>query len=441
MTCSNNLALGNAQDTNFAPRVGFAYRFTPKLVARGGYGIFYGALGSIGYGPDIGNNYPFLYDLYYFNPDAAHPIAFPNGSLGTLETGLSAINFSPSQVDAEGLSLAGRQYNYITPYFEDYNIAIQWEVSPNQTFAVSYVGNQGHHQGEFAGTNNPTEILPPGLNPQNYVPFQDFARGSSYEATDGNTYYNALQPSFERRFSSGFTFLANYTWSHCRSDWRSPALSTTSGYRAPDLPGFGIKADYEYCDADVPNLFHFSGLYTLPIGNGQHFLHDSKGVVNQVIGGWKINWIMTLEDGMPFNIGCPIGTTADFGCNALLVPGQNIYGGPHNVNQWINPAAFANPAVATSVGQTNFAPLGGASTQAHGPGEHRLDFSLFKEFPVSESKRFEFRAEFFNLTNTPWFANPAYTDFTNTATFGQITSLRDGANDPREIQLALKFYF
>jgi hypothetical protein len=66
---------------------------------------------------------------------------------------------------------------------------------------------------------------------------------------------------------------------------------------------------------------------------------------------------------------------------------------------------------------------------------------MSKEFPVTESKRLEFRAEFFNLTNTPWFANPAYTDFTNPATFGQITSLRDGANDPRQIQFALKFYF
>jgi hypothetical protein len=145
---------------------------------------------------------------------------------------------------------------------------------------------------------------------------------------------------------------------------------------------------------------------------------------------------------MPFNVGCPIGTTADFGCYALLVPGQNIYGGQHNVNQWINPAAFANPPVATSIGQSNFAPLGGAPTQAHGPGEHRLDFSIFKEFPVSEGKRLEFRAEFFNLTNTPWFANPSYTtDFTNTATFGKITSLRDLAFDPREIQFAFKFYF
>jgi hypothetical protein len=124
-----------------------------------------------------------------------------------------------------------------------------------------------------------------------------------------------------------------------------------------------------------------------------------------------------------------------------LVPGQNIYAGPHNVNQWLNPAAFAQPAMATTIGQTDYSPLGGAQTQAHGPGLHRLDFSLFKEFSVSEGKRLEFRAEFFNLTNTPWFAPPAYLDFRNTATFGEINSTKDGPDDPRQIQFALKFYW
>ena len=445
VTCSDNLTLGTAQNTNFAPRIGIAYRLAPKVVLRTGYGIFYGAMGTIGYGPNIGNNYPFLFNFDYFSPDAAHPISYPNGSLATLETGFTGIQFSPAVVNAEGLDLLGRQYNYLSPYFEDYNFVVQYQMTPNQAFNLSYVGNQAHHLGTIPGMNEPSEILPPGLNPQNYVPYPDFARGSYYEATEANSYYNALQTGFERRFSGGLTLNANYTWSHCRSDWRSPSYSVlgsgVAGYRANALPGFGIQGDYSYCDADVPNLFHFNGLYTLPLGKGQHFLGNSTGVVNQLIGGWRVNWIMTEEDGMPFNIGCPITTTSDYLCYALLVPGQNMYGGPHNVDQWINPAAFANPPVATTIGQSNFAPLGGRMAQAHGPGEHRLDISLFKEFPISESKRLQFRAEIFNLTNTPWFANPSFTDFTNPATFGKITTLRDGINDPREIQLALKFYF
>jgi len=439
--CSGNFALGTVGALDFAPRVGISYQFAPKLVARAGYGIFYGALGSLGYGNTLGNAYPFLFDFYYNSPDAAHPITFPNSSLGTMETGLSGLDFSPAGVNAQFLSLTGRQYNANTPYYEDYNAALQYQLTPNQSFELMYVGDQGHHMNQYVGENSPTEILPPGLNPQNYIAFPDFGLGSAYEMDGAGTYYNSLQASFERRFSGGLDFLGNYTFSKCRSDWRSAALSTVGGFRAAYMPGFGIQGDYSYCDADVPNMLHFSGLWSIPVGNGQHFLGTSKGVANQVVGGWRVNWILTFEDGMPFNIGCPITTTADLGCYASLVPGQNIYGGPHNVNQWINPAAFANPPVATSIGQSDFAPLGGSPTQAHGPGEHRLDFSMFKEFPISESKRLEFRAEVFNLTNTPWFANPAYTDFTNSATFGKITSLRDLANDPREIQFALKFYF
>src|SRR5207248_8475291 len=106
-----------------------------------------------------------------------------------------------------------------------------------------------------------------------------------------------------------------------------------------------------------------------------------------------------------------------FGCNALLVPGQDVNGGLHNVNQWLNPGAFHNPPVATAIGQTDLSPLGGAPTQAIGPGFHRLDWSLFKEFPIKERTRVEFRAEFFNLTNHPNFAQPGSLNFTDPKNF------------------------
>ncbi|MDR3674412.1 MAG: TonB-dependent receptor [Acidobacteriota bacterium] len=441
VACASDPSLGLTQRFNFGPRIGLAYQVNPKIVTRAGYGIFYGALGSIGYSPNIGNNYPFLFNFSFSSPDSAHPITYYNSALATLETGLSPFAFTPDIVNASGLALAGRQYNYQTPYYEDYNFSLQYQVTPNQTFTLAYVGNQSHHMDSVVGENSPTQILPPGTNPQNYIPFPDFARGSNYEMTGAGTFYNGLQASFERRFSNGLYMLTSYTFSKCRSDWRSASDNTIGGYRAALLPGFGIQPDYAYCDADVPDLFHFSATYSLPFGRGSRFLTNSKGVVNQLIGGWRANSIWTLESGMPFTIGCPEATTSDYGCNALLVPGQNMYGGPHSVNQWLNPSAFAKPPAATTIGQTNYAPLGGEPTQAHGPGMFRLDASLFKQFPVAEGKSLEFRAEFFNLTNTPWFANPGSLDFTNTTTFGRITSVRDGANDPRQIQFALKFYW
>jgi len=111
------------------------------------------------------------------------------------------------------------------------------------------------------------------------------------------------------------------------------------------------------------------------------------------------------------------------------------------VNQWLNAAAFSNPPVATTIGQTDISPLGGAANQAYGPGFHRMDFSLFKNFQTTERTHIEFRGEIFNLTNTPQFGQPAYTNFLNPSNFGQITSLRDAGDDPRQIQFALKFYW
>lgn len=436
-----NMALGHAQRDNFGPRLGFAYQISPKLVARAGYGMFYGALGNIGYGPNIGNNYPFLYTLSYFNPDAAHPITYPNGDLATFEEGFGGITLTPTAVNAEGLGLNARIWNYLTPYIESYNLTFQYQLSPNQSVQLGYVGSSGRHLDIFNVMNTTSQILPPGLNPQIYVPYPDFSRNGAYETTEANSYYHSLQLTLERHFSGGLNLLANYTYAECRSDYRGAEINSVGGYRAPWLPGFGIQGDYNRCDGDVPQIVHISGSYQLPFGAGRKLLGHSTGALNQIVGGWSANWIVSEQDGQPFGLGCPIGTTANFGCNALLVPGQNVYTGPHNVNQWLNPAAFANPPVATAIGQTNLAPLGGSYLQALGPGIHRMDFSLFKQFRITEAKHLEFRCEFFNLTNTPMFGQPGQLDFTNPVAFSEITSTRDGGYDPREIQFALKLYF
>ena len=434
--------LTNTPLHDFAPRVSVAYQATSKMVVRAGYGIYYAGFTNIGGSPDIGSNYPFLFNFNFPSPDPGHPITYPNGSSGTLENGLLPIPLTPADVTAEGLGLEGIQQGYKTPYSQEYNVSLQYQLTPNQTAQLGFVGNNSLHQETGPGLNENSEILPPGLNPQNYVAFPDFARGGSYITTDGNGYYYAWQATFERRFSEGLNLLANYTYSECRTDQANLlGIGNSPGFRAAYLPNFGIQGDYTRCGDESPNIVHLSGIYQLPVGRGRRFAQSASGVVDQVIGGWSLNAILTLQDGFPFSIGCPIGTTANFGCFALLVPGQNMYAGPHNVNQWLNPAAFANPPAATTIGQSDYAPLGGAPGQFLSPGYHRLDVSLFKQFRTSEQTRLEFRAEFFNLTNTPQFANPAFTDFTNTSTFGQINSLRDGANDPRQIQFALKFYF
>lgn len=215
--------------------------------------------------------------------------------------------------------------------------------------------------------------------------------------------------------------------------------SQNSQYRAEWLPGFGIQRDYGLCDTDATNLFHLSGSYDLPFGRGRHYLGNANRGVDAVLGGWSVNFIYTYQGGQPFTVGCP-KATSEFGCFANVVQGQDIYGGPHNQTQWLNPAAFSQPPAATTISTTDFAVLGGGPQQARGPSYVDLDSSLFKNFALAEGMRLQFRAEAFNTTNTPQFAQPGQLNFT-TSHFSEITSTRNSSESSRRLQLALKLFF
>ncbi len=120
--------------------------------------------------------------------------------------------------------------------------------------------------------------------------------------------------------------------------------SQNQQYRAQWLPGFGITADYGLCDTDATNVVHVSGSYALPVGRGKMLFNNSNRAVDAVLGGWAVNFIYSYQSGQPFTVNCPVTTAAGLGCFAPVVPGQNIYAGPHNHTQWLNPNAFSQPA-------------------------------------------------------------------------------------------------
>ncbi len=449
IVCSGQTGLGVSQLTNFSPRGGFAFQLTPKFVIRGGYGMFYGGFeNSV---VETYSDFPFQFNLTYPNLVPNAPITYPNGAIGTLETGLSAIPLTSAAAEPSGVGFLGEDYHVKTPYTQGYNLTLQYQITNNDTVQAGYVGNVVRHLGVYVNPNGPSEILPPGLNKFNYSPYPDFPNNFTYTSFAGDSSYNSLQLNYERRFGTGLSLLANFTWSKCRTDATDVLNETALSYRAYTLPGFGIQGDYGLCDFDIPKVFHLSGTYQLPFGHGRQFLNNSPKVVNALLGGWGTNWILTLQNGQPGTVPCVITTTSGFGCNALLVPGQSVYASNRGVNQWLNPNAFASPPVATTIGQADYSPLGGGPTQFLGPGFHRLDFSLFKEFSITERTRLEFRAEAFNLTNTPNFSPPGFNgngvvaapgslDYTSSS-FGEITSTRDGQNDQRELQFALKLYW
>jgi hypothetical protein len=444
-----NLAYSNAygsglsevQKNNFAPRFGFAYQVTPKLVVRGGYGLYYGAFENRGGYPSLGYNYPFQYSFSFPSANAQSPVVFPNGTIATLENGLSGIPLSPSAVNAQGLTLRGIQFHYKTPYVQSYNLTLQYQLTSADSVEAGYVASLSRHLESFVGTNDQSVLLPLGYNPQDYVPFPDFARGSSYADTVGVANYHSLQTKYQRRLAEGLTMLFAYTYAKTLTD-AGDLLSGggVSGYRAPYLPGWGIKKDMGLAPFDIRHAVSFSGSYDLPFGKGHKFMTSSSRIAEFTLGNWSTNWILTLNTRQPQTIDCATSTGAGTGCYALYT-GVDPYSGSHDVSQFYNPAAFRTPPVVTQAGQTDYSPLGGGNTQVSGPPLRRLDFSLFKTFPVNETMRFEFRAESFNLTNTPAFAQPGNLNYLDAANFGRINSTRDAPNDPREIQFALKFYF
>jgi len=476
--------LGNSQKSNFAPRVGFAYQASPKLVARGGFGMFYNGFENRGFSPNLGENYPFQFNFSYGSPDDGHPISTfagnttPGcttvGGTATFETGFSCNPLSPTQVLANGLALRGIQFSYQTPYTMSGNFTLQYQLTPTLTVQAGYVTSLARHLESFPGSNNPTQILPTnttltnnagpngtagsGAFPaaQGGIPFPDFGNNASYATTNGNSFYHGLQTKVEKHFAAGLNFLATYTWSKTRTD-AGDLLNggSNQSFRAPDVAGLGIHYDYGLADFDIRNVFHLSGGYELPFGKGKRFLADN-GFASKVFGGWSVNASAVLQGGQPITLPCPSGTSSGSGCYDLIVPGQSQKRGLHftpsgQLSFFGNPAAFAQPAACTAL-PCPLSTLGGPPDQLAGPTFKRMDFSTFKAIPLGERFSLEFRAEFFNIFNHPNFNAPGFggngvvsisgaTDFTNTNNFGAIGSTRDAPYDPRQIQFALKLYY
>ena len=435
--------------TNFAPRVGLAYQLTTKLVARAAYGIFYGGFENLGGAPDPGYDYPFTANLAFSAPNGnILPLLYPNGQQATLENGLTAANPDPSSPNfsPNGLGLIGFQRPWKTAYTQEWNGSVQYQLSDSQTITVAYIGNNTHHLLNGEKRNIPNLLLPPGTTKTPYLPFPDFGENSDYLAANGAAYYNAFQVTFERRFKQGWSLLADYTRSVCKGDYKNIlGLSENQFNRAPTLAGFSNLMDYTYCGNDVPNIFHASGIWHLPIGKNQLVGKNMSGLADAFIGGWSAQWIVTSQDGFPLTIKCPNSTlSGDFQCYAPIAKGANAYAdkGPHGIGPFLNASAFVQPPSVTTIGQTDFSPLGATWNQVHGPAFTDLDFSIFKRFRTSENTNLEFRAEFFNFLNHPNFGtNIGNSNFLNDTATNPFGAINNTIGNGRQTEFALKFYW
>ena len=468
-------SLVQTQQTNFAPRAGFAYEATPRLVVRGGLGLFFNAFENQGYGPNIGENYPFIYNFNFAGTTDSAPFssgANPYGTCATagvggsapIETGLSCTSFTPTSVNASGLGLQGLQFNYQTPRTFSTNLSVQYAITRTLAAQVAYVLTDASDLQIGPGNNEVSQLLPVGTSTNGFVPFPDFSQGGSYQRTNGSSVYNGLQTKLEKSLSNGLNFLAAYTYSKTLTD-AGDLLNggSTNGFRAYYL--YGPRFDWGLASFDIRNVFHLSGGYELPVGKGKRFMGDSGKLTNALVGGWSTNFIVTLQNGQPLGFSCPTSTTSGTSCNDVLVPGQSQKLGVHLVNTggslkpfWIgNPAAFQQPCPLGGTAPTGCIPasgaalLGGGPSTTYGPGFKRFDFSLFKGIQFSERISAQFRAEFFNIVNHPNFNSPNFggngvtaisgSGNFNSSAFGEIGSTRDAPFDPRQIQFAFKLYY
>jgi len=428
---TDNAGLGTTQKANFAPRFGASYEVNPRVVIHAGTGLFYGGYENYGLSAMPAANFPFNIATSYSAANAVTPLTADN-SIGTLANGLTNVPLSASVANLTSISLLGRAYDWKSAYTIGYNAQVQYQVNATTVLKVAYAGSVSRHLQSAVGTNTLNTVLPASANAQTNSFFPDFARGGTFVIPSAVTNYNSLQVDVTRRWQHDLTIDANYTYSKCLGDARDLLDNNIGAYRAPYVQGAGIGYDYGLCDTDVRNIFHASGTYTLPFGHGQRFA--TQGLGSALAGGWSLQGISTVQDGQPLTVACSATLSAGLGCNALKVAGQSPYAGAHNVTQFLNPAAFANP-VATATG---LAALGGSPTQVSGPAYRKLDLSLFRQIALPEGTRLEIRAEAFNVTNTANFSQPGSLNFSTPATFASITSTRDNS---RQLQFAAKLYW
>jgi hypothetical protein len=294
---------------------------------------------------------------------------------------------------------------------------VQQSLPWNMFLELSYVGSRGNHLSKRFDRNIDQTLLQPGdtRTPQQRRPYPNLGFILSDEGA-GLSKYNALQASLRKTLSSGLTFMTNYMFGRSM-DTDSYDSSGSRHYRPGDN-------DYGRSIFDVRQRFVESINYELPFGR------KAKGWAKQVIGGWSINSITTLQTGLPFYVSSTdfSNTATTFGgrpnrlCNGNLPPDQRT------VYRWFDTSCFAQAPLNTYGN--------GGVFYLDTDGTKNEDLGLFKDFDITERKRLQFRYEAFNLFNNTNYYLPK-NNVSTPSTFGKVQSALPG----RVMQMSLKLYF
>jgi Carboxypeptidase regulatory-like domain/TonB dependent receptor len=466
--------LWNAQKKNFSPRVGFAYTPTPKLVVRGGFGIFYDHLGEyIQYGNPLGytqqtTTVPTLDNGLTFQASLANPfpngLVQPSGNANGLEQGL-------------GTSITFFIQNPKTPYNERFSFGFQYQLPSDIIFEATYVGNIGQHiritrdynplPDQYLSTDttrtaaqvtnaaaigasctNPyAGIVVPGSSSltgstvtcsQLLKPYSEFSGITAGEESGFST-YNALQLLAQKRFTHGYNLSVAYT--------QSRALDAITFLNPGDKkPWYGVS------NGDYPAILSVAGIYELPFGKNKMFFSNAPGYVQAVIRGFQIQGTYRVQSGQPISLG--VGS-------AILRPGHTLADlgkwKNRNVNEWFDRATFINARTDVADqgvdedGNCNLFPLtcyANTSLESNlvtaplrlnnvrQDYQDLLNVGAIKRFIVHDRFDTTLRAEAINALNHPVFSAPSASP--SSTTWGQITGF---GNTARVLQFALEVHF
>jgi hypothetical protein len=478
-------------DINPGPRVGLAYRAAEKTVVRASYSIFYSHAGGVGGRTDgrqglsqagfdetaslgaVATGQPaFNWNSGYPGNPLSPPFFNPSYGTGyvTTASATAAGDLWAGPTTAQTMPYGYPSLSGKPPYYEDWSFNIQHSLTPNLMLSAAYTGTDGHWlpgalvPGALTDNQVPIQYLPLGsllgktltattlaeaqaMFPSITMPYPNF-QGTIAQALKpfpqyttvqspwldlGNSTYNALQLSLNKRLTHGLTFMVNYAFSKELDDLVSSLRDPTKLFLEKG-PG----------TIDHKNIASATMVYQLPFGAG-HKLDGGSEVLNSIIGHWQVSALYTYASGAPMTITgtCTGGGVIDAACYPNYSPAfasggdvwQNGAIGSNGANiattSYLNKAAFVDPPACTAGDIARSAPLG-----LFAPHNADLDLSLRREFPIREQVRLSFQADAFNVNNAVHFAAPGLA--IDSASFGIFSSM---ANQPRKLQLSARVSF
>jgi hypothetical protein len=417
--------------TNLGPHFGVAFKLDDKTVLRAAFGIVYDNWAAqIQQSQNIGGSWPDigLQQISNLNqPTSASPTPTDQAQ-------------DPFGNNTSGIFPAATPFNQVGFFYDpheqnpmsgQWNVGVQRLLSESTTVTANYVGSSSRRLS--VGSYYNTALTPGPGDPQSRALYTYIAP-TFYSRSEGSSNYNAFQFSLDHRYTSGFAYQAAYTWAkniNVGGDGYFGVEGTVS--QDPyDLSAYGGRA---VSGDDLKHFLSVNLLYQVPVGSGKRF-STGNGIADYILGNWQVNGIFLAHSGVPFmpQISSDIANTGNYSGAGNEYETADLVGNPNQIQkrgtaEWFNTAAYAVPALYT-YGTT-------PRNSLRGPAYWNLDGSIFRQFPIGEGRRFEFRAEAFNLLNNVDLGQPS-TDLNSGTAFGTIDTT---ANTAREIQLVGKFIF